>query len=497
MQVWGARRAARATLLVVLVLVATGLSVAAPAAGPSAASSAPAPAAGRVATRPNVVVFLTDDMRADEMRFLPRTARLLAEKGVTFTNAISPHPMCCPARASLVTGQYGQNNGVRHNKGRWGGFKRLRGLDANLGHWLQRAGYRTSYHGKFLNGYERTGRRREPAGWTFWDAQVSGIYSYRRGRFFNGDRVRNEYVTTTMTRRAGNTISRFAKGRAPFFVLVNHVAPHGVLGRPHRPLFQRKYRTTYRHLRPPSFAKPSFNERRVGDLPASLRRKRLHRQRVQKLSQARARALRSVDDSIAATVRRLDRLGELDRTYLVLTSDNGFMLGEHRLVRKNALFDEALDVPLVIRGPGFAPGTVDDTPVTLIDLVATVVDWAGARPTRRLDGVSIERLRDPGRPAVRDTILVQTGDERADRTPGWDFRGVTTDRYLFGIRPGRPGAGILFDRVEDPFALRNRFRDRAYRVIRQRLTRRTHVLSRCAGRSECNRVFGPLPEPLP
>ncbi len=222
----------------------------------------------------------------------------------------------------------------------------------------------------------------------------------------------------------------------------------------------------------------------------------MHPQRITALFRARIRSLRSVDDAVAATVARLDRLGELDNTYLVFTSDNAYALGEHRLLAKNYLFDEILDVPLVIRGPGFAPGTVDDTPVTLVDLAATFVDWAGATPGHPIDGISVERLRDTDRPAVRDTILVQTGDRIADATPGWDYRGVTTSRYLFGYRAGKTRTGILFDRERDPYALRNRFKDRDYRAVRRELTRRTRVLSHCAG-AGCNRVFGPLPPAPP
>jgi len=483
----GARGAVVATaLLLGATLVSALTGVRAP------SSSAPSDQARP--GRPNVVVILTDDMRADELRYLPKTRRLLVRQGVRFSNAISPHPMCCPARAGLVSGQYGQNNGVRHNTGRWGGAKRLRHMDQNVGRWLRAAGYRTSYHGKFLNGYERLRPRREPAGWTIWDAQMKGIYSYRWGQFFNGDRVGHQYVTETMVERSGDAFRRFAARRAPFFTVINHVAPHVTATRPMLPRWQPKYDDVARRLRPPVFDSPSFNEQRIGDLPRGLRMPKVSRSRVTALVRARVRSLRSVDDAVAATVHRLDRLGELDNTYLVFTSDNGYAFGEHRLSAKNYLVDEILDVPLIIRGPGFTPGTVDDTPVTLVDLAATIVDWAGARAGHRLDGVSVERLRNDDRPRVRDTILVQTGDRRPDDTPGWDYRGVTTPRYLFGYRAGKPRTGILFDRQRDPYALRNRFWDRDYRPIRRALTHRTAVLSRCRG-AGCNRVFGLLPQP--
>ena len=478
-----------AVVAVVLVIVAIVTSTLVGAREPGAVAASELISAG--AGRPNVVLILADDMRADELRFMPRTRRLLVQQGVRFSQAISPHPMCCPARAELVSGQYGQNNGVRHNTGRWGGAKRLRDVHSNVGRWLQAAGYRTAYHGKFLNGYERLRPRVEPRGWDVWDAQLEGIYSYRHGVFFNGDRVRHQYVTETMTERSGAVLREFAGGRAPFFTVINHVAPHVRATKPYLPRWQSKYDDAYRRTRPTSFASPSFNEQRIGDLPRGLRFPKADRQRVAQLFRARARALRSADDAVAATVRRLDRLGELDNTYIVFTSDNGYALGEHRLMSKNFLFDEVLDVPLVIRGPGFEPGTVDATPVSLVDLAATFVDWADATAGHRLDGISIERLRER---RVRDTILVQTGDRRDDDTPGWDYRGVTTERYLFGHRAGRPGVGILFDRQRDPYALRNRFWDRDDRAVRRALTHRTRVLSRCAG-AGCNRVFGPLPAP--
>src|SRR5687767_3302188 len=73
------------------------------------------------AARPNLVFVLTDDMRDDDLAHMPITQRLLADRGMEFTDAISPHPLCCPARAQLATGQYAQNNGVQHNRGVHGG----------------------------------------------------------------------------------------------------------------------------------------------------------------------------------------------------------------------------------------------------------------------------------------------------------------------------------------------------------------------------------------
>src|ERR687897_150925 len=100
--------------------------------------------------RPNIVFVLTDDMRDDDLDHMPITRRLLAEQGMEFTDAISPHPLCCPARAQLATGQYAQNNGVQHNRGVHGGFQALDPTQ-EASTWFRDSGYRTGFVGKFLN----------------------------------------------------------------------------------------------------------------------------------------------------------------------------------------------------------------------------------------------------------------------------------------------------------------------------------------------------------
>lgn len=461
--------------------------------GPVGAGRTAGAAVDSAAGRPNVVLILTDDMRADELRFMPKVRRLLVDRGVRFRNTISPHPMCCPARATLFTGQYAQNDGVRHNVGPWGGDRRLVDRDVNIGRWLTRAGYRTSFHGKFLNGYEEHPWR--PAGWTRWDAQVGGIYAYWTARFFNSDTYNGRYISRVMTERTNHALGRFHSSGRPFFTWINHVAPHTTLTDPRLPRFEPKYADAYSEVRPPSFADPAFDEADISDLPPVYKLPRVSRTWITRWFRARIRALRSVDDAVGATVRRLERLGELRNTYLVFTSDNGHGLGEHRVQQKNLVVDEALDVPLVIRGPGIPAGAVVSEPVSLVDLPATLLDLTGATAGRRIDGVSLVPLLDGRGTLDRDTILVQTGDPVKDATPGWSYRGVTTARYLYAHRAGDPGTGVLFDRKEDPAALTNQFEVPAYADVRRELRARTAELKTCSGVASCNREFGPVPRP--
>jgi hypothetical protein len=125
---------------------------------------------------PNVLLITTDDQNRADLCWMPKTRGLLGEHGVTFTRALSPDPLCCPARAELMTGQLGQNNGVRSNLGPRGGFHALLDKDNTLAGWLQDSGYQTAMVGKYLNWYRRRDGRQ--AGWSVWNPSIEGVYSY-------------------------------------------------------------------------------------------------------------------------------------------------------------------------------------------------------------------------------------------------------------------------------------------------------------------------------
>ncbi|WP_165807244.1 sulfatase family protein [Nocardioides currus] len=442
--------------------------------------------------RPNVVFVMTDDMREDDLHWMPHTRRLLADRGMDLSDAISPHPLCCPARAELVSGQYAQNNGVQHNKGPFGGFQALDPTQ-EISSWFTKAGYRTGFVGKFLNGYTDADVR--PSGWDHWDALSAGVYDYFDFAFDNdGDpeRYRDSYVTDVIAERTNATIRDFARDDDPFLVYSWHLAPHYRIngnGRPVPPPASPRDRGRFAAAVPPSFRNPSFNERAVLDQPRPFRNRRMaDPELVTTEHRARLRALQSVDRAVESLVETLREVGELNDTVIVFTSDNGYSLGEHRFVGKNVLTDEALQVPLLVRGPGIGRGTTSDLPVTLVDLPATFTALAGVKPGWTLDGASfLPTLRGQDQP-FRDATLVQTGDDGGD---GWAYRGLRTSRFLYGVN----GAdGFLYDALRDPHQLINRFDDPGYLVIRAMLEERRTQLLGCTG-TTCNPTFGPLPDP--
>ena len=370
----------------------------------------PAPAAFE---RPSVVVLMTDDQTYQDMAALPQTQQLIGAAGARFTRAYVSTPLCCPSRATYLTGQYGHNNGVFNNAPPHGGIE---ALDAQhtLPVWLQAAGYRTSHIGKYLNGYGLRRKADVPPGWSDWhgtvDKSTYQMYGYkmfengvlrRYGNFDVEDPAL--YQTDVLRQKAVESIEATGPD-TPLFLSLMFVAPHGEVENPGRTT-QPYIRPAPRHvgvfsdLREPA----SFRgERDISDKPPYIRR--LHRTnpatatRVRADFRSRRESLLAVDDAVREVVDALARTGRLDSTYILFTSDNGFFQGEHRIVKgKYLAYDPSTHVPLMIRGPGIAPGTVSSELVANTDLAPTLLDAAGATADASIDGRSILPFaRDPG-----------------------------------------------------------------------------------------------------
>ncbi|WP_162254070.1 sulfatase-like hydrolase/transferase [Nocardioides sp. Soil774] len=498
MRAW-AQSIAAALLVVLVATLATvtatgGASGGAPGGSVRMVQTTRSPDAATGAGRPNLVFVLTDDMRDDDLDHMPITRRLLVDQGMQFTDAISPHPLCCPARAQLATGQYAQNNGVQHNRGVHGGFQAL-DPTREASSWFRDSGYRTGFVGKFLNGYGPHDVR--PSGWSRWDALTRGVYDYVDFSMTgDGDpqRYTDSYITSVIEDHTNRDVRDFAASGDPFVVYAWHLAPHYRItpeGGRGLPPAAPQDRGLFLDQRPSSFDAPSFDESDVSDQPSYLRHlSPAPRAEVAAENTARLQVLQAVDRAVGSLVDTLDEEGVLDDTYIVFSSDNGYSLGEHRFVGKDVLTDEALQVPLVVRGPGIAPGSTSDLPVTLVDLPATFAALTGVAPQWLVDGTSLAPTLHGETQSFRDTTLIQTGRTLGD---GWSHRGVRTDRYLYGT-DGTDG--FLYDHLIDPDEMVNRIDDPAYADVRAALELRRSELVGCAGWT-CNQLFGPVPEPSP
>lgn len=473
-----------------------------PRAGPSATETGAARADRP--RRPNILLITSDDQTDEEMRWMPFTRRLVGRQGVTATDFISPHPLCCPARAEILTGEYAQNNGVRDNFGPFGGwsrFVRAGNRPHQIGVWLHRAGYRTGFVGKTLNGYESAPTRMP--GFDRWNPTTVGTYSYFGTTFFNDGHPRSfpdDYVADVVARYTHRYLRDFTSGRRPWFLWVSHVGPHVSInssGVPGPPIPAPRHARLFRHVRPPSLARDSFDEKVIRDKPRPVRHHHvLSRRHVVHLFRARIRTLQAIDEANRSAVRQLRRSGELAHTVVVFASDNGFQLGEHRLLNKNFPYEESLQVPLLVRGPGLRAGRHLRRTVTVVDLAPTFLALAGVLHRVRshgfTDGADIWPLLQ-GRGRAPDTQLIQAGSDnpRVIARYGWWWRGVRTRRWTYAH--WWYGGNELYDRRADPFEQHNLAGRHRYRPVQAELRRRLDALRHCHGAAECRRSFGQVP----
>ena len=466
------------TRWIVMAALAAGIAAAAGLASSEAQSASPA-------IRPNVVVLMTDDQTVESMRVMPNVRTLLADQGVTFDSSFVSYSLCCPSRATFLTGQYAHNHGVWGNGGPNGGYYKLDSTNT-LPVWLQRAGYQTIHLGKYLNGYGTVSKTEIPPGWGEWfgtpDPSTYRYLGYtinENGKLVSYGNAVADYKTDVEARKAVDIIGRQVLDPRPFFLWVAFLAPHNGgprdpddpsgLGTPspaprHRNLFSAQ----------PLPVPLSFNEADVSDKPAGIRNRppmtAAKIAAVRENYQQRLESLLAVDDAVGQIVNRLSAIGELDQTYIIFTSDNGFFHGEHRVpAGKVLLYEPSIRVPLIIRGPNIPAGQHRSQFVANIDLAPTIVAATGAQPGRIMDGRSLLPFAmDPLLYSGRD-LLLETPNYAAIRSPNWLYAA-----YLTGERE-------LYNLARDPDELTSLHADVRYVRTQADLARRLARLRACAG----------------
>jgi N-acetylglucosamine-6-sulfatase len=459
--------------IVVVALVVAGLIVVRLTDGGSQTPPPPS------ATPPNIVLILTDDQRWDSMWAMPNVRHLLGDHGVTFTNGFVSNPLCCPSRASILTGQYSHGTGVYTNFPPLGGFA---GFDptTTIATALQEKGYETALVGKYFNGYLGT---EVPPGWDRWMAfngPNGGVWYYDYTMSIDGvERHYGSSPSDYSTAVAAQHAVRFIRGtHRPFFLYFAPSAPHlpAIPGPGHEDAFPA--------LAP--FRGRSFNEADTSDKPPWLRLVPRfdpeHIARADRLRAAQLRSLPPIDDAVREIVDALDSTGVLDRTLILFMSDNGFMHGEHRLSDKQSPYEEAIRVPMILRyDPLTADGVRDPRMVANIDVAPTFADAAGT-DLPGAEGTSLLNLvRRPTAEGMRWLLLEHVG---APRDPDYGSR---PDRYVIptycGIRGRRwkyidyaDGSQELYDLAKDPFEERNMIDDPTARGPMRELKREVRRL---------------------
>ncbi|MCB0874941.1 MAG: sulfatase [Solirubrobacterales bacterium] len=468
--------------------------------------------------RPNVLVIMTDDQDFRSMPVMPQTERLIGEAGVTFDRSFVNYPLCCPSRATFLTGQYAHNHGVLWNNWPWGGYRMLDGSET-LPVWLSRAGYRTIHIGKYLNEYGEEDPTEVPRGWDDWHGGVDpttydyyGMTINHNGKPKTYPRKPRNYSTNVYTRLANRAIGTSSRSKKPFFINLAPNAPHTVAiqsgatieGSPALP--PPRYRDVFADEPMPLY--PNFNEEDISDKPTSIASyfptQMTMQQQLELQDHWRGRmgSLLGIDDMVKEVVAKLRRTGEFKNTVIIFTSDNGWILGEHRLrdpVTENGKaagvkyvpYEGSSRVPLMIEGPGFPAGRKVEGVTTNADLARTILDVANARSESplKLDGLSLRRAaRSPKELRDRGVFIETAPNPRAVPT----YISVRTKRYRYDLQ--EDGQEGLYDLKLDPWEMDSVHADPRYAEIKDILRTAAEDLADCEGAS-CRKPVPPLPPP--
>lgn len=430
------------------------------------------------ANQPNIIVIMTDDL--DERSFnilienglMPNLQEYLLDHGIRFTNSFVTNPSCCPSRATFHTGQYTHNHHVLTNNLPDGGVSVFNDT-STLATWLHDSGYRTGLVGKYMNEYGNRAvisRDYIPPGWDSWQALLGGgmhrVYDYFVNN--NGKEERygfdeSDYQTDVLSNFSTKFIleTEIIDDSTPFFLAVMPSAPHWEfeLEKCQIGLYEisiirpsQKYVGTVKDISVPMI--PSFNETDISDKTDWW--KTYHPSYndedldcLKSVFKNRLESMRSVDDMIGDIIQTLKETDELENTIVIFTSDNGMLLGEHRVIGKARVYEESIRVPLVIRIPEYS-GTQNISHLVINnDLAPTILDFAGAKATFEMDGRSLKPLlKDPSKNSWREKFLIEFFSQNDTYA---SFFAVRTESSVYVEHRG--GDAEFYDLNKDPYQL--------------------------------------------
>ncbi|KAF2402941.1 Arylsulphatase [Trichodelitschia bisporula] len=381
-------------------------------------------------SRPNIVFILTDDqdLHMHSLDYTPLTRKHFQEQGTFFSKHYCTVAVCCPSRVSLWTGKAAHSTNVTEVFPPYGGYPKFvsQGLNENyLPIWLQEAGYNTYYTGKLFNAHTVENYNKPYVkGFTASDFLLDPFtYQYLNASFQrNTDPPINyagNYSTDVLAQKAYGLLDEAVEAGKPFFLTVAPNAPHSNVGwdgdldevpdKDHlpdnfimsAPISAERHKDLFKDVKVPRSA--NFNPEHpsgaawVRELP---RQSEENVEYNDHFYRQRLRALQAVDELVDGLFERLEKHGLLDNTYIFYTTDNGYHIGHHRMQPgKETGYEEDVNIPLFVRGPGIAAGAVSELVTTHTDLAPTIISLIGAEPRPDFDGLAIPLSQDEIRAA--------------------------------------------------------------------------------------------------
>jgi arylsulfatase A-like enzyme len=407
------------------------------------------PAIAAHKSKPNFLVIISDDQRADQLSTMPIVKQQLIDHGIKFTNGFVSNAICCPSRTSILTGDYSHTTGVFGNQPPNGGFQFFRDR-STLPVWLHHKGYNTALFGKYMNSYEDAALNRQyiPPGWDEWFAFAeSQYYDYHvndNGTLEYYGRKPRDYSTEVLANKASSYI-RNTNG--PLMVFFDPAAPHA----PATP--GPGDGNAFANL--PKWDPPSYNEANISDKPKWLEAVKpmgVGAERdVQQFRRGQYGTLISLDHAVGQLMSALRATGRLDNTFIIYLSDNGIEWGEHRWHTKRVPYEESIRVPFIIRyDPLTSNAGTDSHLVVNIDIAPTIADLAGVS-NHGAEGRSMVPLLRQHDPPWRSDFLLE--HMQSDPVGPPSFCGVRAQNEVYVLYA--TGEEELYDLQSDPYELTN------------------------------------------
>ena len=445
----------------------------------------------------NVIFILTDDHRYDFMGFTGKVPWLktpnmdrMAREGVWIKNATVTTSLCSPSRASILTGQYVHTHTVVDN------FSPLPKNLLFFPQYLQAAGYKTSFFGKWHMGNVGD----EPQkGFNHWESfKGQGIY-YNPQLNIDGKEVQygdSTYITDLLTEHSIAWLKQQDKNK-PFFLYLSHKGVHDEFmpAKRHRGVYRNEkinypstinltatasskiFGDTLTHPTPSVAAKdPSYN---LADIPQWVKAQRNSWHGVDFMYDGRVEydefyhryceTLLSIDESIGKVIDYLETSGLDKNTVIIYMGDNGFLMGEHGLIDKRNMYEESQKVPMLVYAPGMnLQEHVLEQVIQNIDVAPTILDMAGIKKPSQMQGQSFLPLLQNKKIAWRDKAFYEYYWEFSyPQTP--TTMGVRSGRYKFIFYPGLWDVFEFYDLETDPEEKKNLYRVAEYQPIIKKL----------------------------
>lgn len=430
----------------------------------------------------NVVFILSDDHRYDAMSFMghqfAETPHMdsMARNGVHLKNAFVTTSLCSPSRASILTGLYTFRHRVIDNN------RLVPEGTLFFPQWLQKAGYKTGFIGKWHMGGDHDNPR---PGFDYWMSFKGQGNYYPPGPNYtvnvNGKRVKQEgYITDVLTNHALEFLRQQEGSDKPFFLYLSHKAVHANFTP--EPKYENKF-ADKPFARPPSEKMVTENSR---NLPRWLldQRNSWHgvdfpyhsTLNIEQYYKRYCEALCSVDDSVGTVLGQLKKMGIHDETLVIYMGDNGFMFGEHGLIDKRVAYETSIRVPMLMQCPDlFKGGTVVDQVVANIDIAPTVMEAMGLKKPAHMDGASFIPVAQGKDVPWRDYFLyVYYWEKNFPQSPTvFSLRG---DQYKYTTYYGLWDTDEFYDIQADPMEQKNLIHDPAFTKKRKEMENRLYEM---------------------